>query len=69
MMNKAPMLYEMDAVARKIAGGEWPSTINKDGTRWFPARPLGLYSFVWRCQLAWKVFTGKADAVTWPDGQ
>lgn len=35
---------------------------------WVPARPksAGLVS---RMKSAWKVLTGKADAVIWPEGQ
>lgn len=38
--------------------------------RWVPARPMG-YPGGWRYRIkaAWLVFTGKADAVTWPDGE
>jgi hypothetical protein len=31
-----------------------------------PARPYGLFSFHSRLELAWAVFTGKADALFWP---
>lgn len=37
--------------------------------RWVPARPLGYCSLWSRFALAWQVFTGKADAVFWPEGQ
>lgn len=36
---------------------------------WVPARPLGFSSFSYRCKAAWLVFTGKADALIWPEGQ
>jgi len=39
------------------------------GHRWVPARPLGYSSFMSRVKLAWLVFTGKADAVVWPENQ
>ena len=37
--------------------------------RWVPARPIRLIG--WRHDLreAWAVFTRKADAFTWPEGQ
>lgn len=35
--------------------------------RWVPARALGFASFRSRLHCAWLVFTGKADAVTWPE--
>jgi hypothetical protein len=34
---------------------------------WVPARPLGLASIINRIKCAWLVFTGKADAVIWPE--
>lgn len=34
--------------------------------RWVPARSLGFMSFGHRVKAAWLVFTGKADALTWP---
>jgi|GEM_PF-5438269 len=39
------------------------------GDKWVPARPLGFQSFGSRVKLAWMVFTGKADALIWPEGQ
>lgn len=37
--------------------------------KWVPARPLGAVGIVARIKAAWLVFTGKADAVTWPEDQ
>lgn len=34
--------------------------------KWQPARPRGYQSLFRRFRLAWWVFTGKADALTWP---
>ncbi|MNF93685.1 hypothetical protein D3C85_149310 [compost metagenome] len=39
------------------------------GNQWVPMRPLGYGGIVRRIKLAWMVFTGKADAVTWPGNQ
>lgn len=39
------------------------------GGRYMPSRPLGYPSFRHRLAAAWLVFTGRADAVTWPGGQ
>ena len=41
-------------------------TASADGETWWPARPLGYPSFRYRLKAAWLVFTGRADAVTWP---
>lgn len=37
--------------------------------RWVPARPEGYATLRHRIKCAWLVFTGKADAVRWPEGQ
>ena len=34
--------------------------------RWVPARALGWQSWTMRWKAAWLVFTGRADALTWP---
>ena len=46
-------------------------TSAKVGDKWVPARPLN-----WTCRTladrfreAWAVFTGKAEAFEWPEGQ
>lgn len=41
-----------------------------DGSRvWVPARPEGYASILVRFRAAWLVFTGRADALVWPEGQ
>jgi hypothetical protein len=37
--------------------------------QWVQCRPEGYSSFFYRVKAAWLVFTGKADALTWPKGQ
>lgn len=34
--------------------------------QWVPARPLGWTGLLYRLRAAWMVFSGRADAVTWP---
>ena len=36
-----------------------------DGGKWVMARPEPYYHWTARFKLAWLVFTGRADAVTW----
>ena len=39
---------------------------------WMPCRPLpwyGLQGVIRRAKSAWAVFTGRADAFVWPEGQ
>jgi hypothetical protein len=35
------------------------------GEYWVPARPLSMTGIKTRIMLAWKVFTGECDALTW----
>lgn len=62
-MNKAPNKYTLKELLETISDG---SKVEVNG-RWYPARPLGYYSLRSRLKIAWAVFTGKADAVTWPE--
>lgn len=36
---------------------------------WVPVRPITISDIRTRMKAAWLVFTGKADAVVWPEGQ
>ena len=47
------------------------STSSEINGRWVPARPINFryQSFIEKLRDAWAVFTGKADAVIWPEGQ
>ena len=65
-MKRAPSLWEFRQLQNygELVGAE--AQING---KWVPARPLGLGTIVSRLKLAWMVFTGKADAVVWPEGQ
>lgn len=40
-----------------------------DGKNYYPARPLGWTCIQMRFRAAWMAFTGRADVVTWPQGQ
>ena len=46
---------------------EWQSS--NDGENWVPSRAVGFASPWYRIKAAWLVFTGKADALVWPQGQ
>jgi len=37
--------------------------------KWIPARPLGFPGLWQRLRASWLVFSGKADALLWPEGQ
>ena len=43
---------------------QWDVSTEVNG-KWVEARPLGYSSFFRRFKLAWKVFTGKYDALKW----
>ncbi|MDY6957858.1 MAG: hypothetical protein SVK08_01740 [Halobacteriota archaeon] len=48
---------------------EWDTDRESDCHGWIPARPMSRYgvNLIWRLQLAWYVFIGKADALGWQD--
>ena len=39
-----------------------------DDGKWRPVRPIPPRFLRWRLRAAWLVFTGKADALIWPEG-
>ena len=43
---------------------EWDCDAKIDG-KWTPARPIGMGGVKRRFKMAWLVFTGKADVLTW----
>lgn len=67
-MNQSPTLYTL----YNLLHDRYSTSALING-KWVPARPLpfyyGLYSIIHRTKLALMVFTGKADVVTWPEGQ
>lgn len=62
---KYPTIWQLNNLLRS-AGTVQAST---DGNTWHHARPAGYPSIKQRIKAAWLVFTGKADAVVWPEGQ
>lgn len=64
-MKNAPTLYSLGRLIASTNSGCQAGI----GQRWVPARPMGFYSIGNRLRCAWLVFTGRADAVTWPGGQ
>jgi len=61
-MRQYPRIVCVTEVVKKATKHQ---TELSDG-RWVPARALGFMSFGQRVKAAWLVFTGKADALTWP---
>ena len=65
-MRQAPSLYTLAELrSERLAD----TTVKMPDGSWAPARPEGYDSLQNRFRLAWLVFKGKADAVTWPGNQ
>lgn len=60
-MKRAPTNWTIKSLVQHINDGPW---VRETG---MPARPYGFYSLRSRIKLAWMVFTGRADALTWED--
>lgn len=61
IFKQTPQLFNADHLRTK----EWPLVqINAIGP-WFLSRPLSLTCIRTRFKLAWKVFTGQYDALSW----
>jgi len=63
-VKNAPTLWTLKRLVDYVNKGECLAETKTEG--WVPARPLGYYSLSSRVKIAWKVFRGQADAVTWP---
>lgn len=61
-LNTAPYEWTIYGLIDHIRNGPQAQI----GMSWVPARPYGLFSLRNRLRLAWMVFTGRADALTWP---
>jgi len=62
---KNPMLYSADQIKNWNVDKK---CVDQEGNEyWIPARPEGMYSLKSRFILAWKVFSGKCDALYWMD--
>ena len=61
-----PNVYRLAGLLRAADGTSMTEVA--DG-RWVPSRPLGFQAWHQRWRAAWLVFTGKADAVVWPENQ
>lgn len=61
--------YPAAVRAEAIVGKVPEVSESRDGRTWHPARAAGYPTLASRFRLAWAVFTGRADALFWPDGQ
>ena len=64
-MNKAPSKWALTALYKYCAGGGCMAEYAPG--KWAPARPEGFFSLRNRLKCAWLVFTGRADALVWPE--
>lgn len=61
-MNEAPYEWTIRALMKHAE----TSLTQVKGGDYEPTRVYGFYSLGNRLRLAWKVFTGEADALCWP---
>jgi hypothetical protein len=61
---KYPKTWKLEHLVRHISSNSVSVQI---GDKWVPARPCGFCSFRSRLRAAWLVYTGRADAVEWPE--
>jgi hypothetical protein len=62
-MRRAPSVYTPSTLAAALKDAPPRAAL---GGKWLPARPLGMFSIKSRLQLAWEVFSGRADVLRWP---
>jgi hypothetical protein len=63
-VKKYPIVWQLDCLIK------WSkSNRTSNGNNYYPVRPFGWPSLSSRVQIAWLVFTGRADAVIWPGDQ
>lgn len=62
------MRYPDITTVRSVIDGAQHTSAGING-KWVPARPIGFQSLGSRLRATWLVFTGRADALIWPEGQ
>jgi hypothetical protein len=67
-MKQTPKIYQLERLIKIISTD--PDMVKKNG-KWVPSRPISFIGLAFgiRLHVAWKVFTGKADAVVWPEDE
>lgn len=63
--NRAPTVWTLRGLFERAITVQ----TSHDGKNYYPGRPIGLDTVGNRIRCAWMVFTGRADAVIWPEGQ
>ena len=64
--RQCPVIYTLETVLKIPDGCD---EMSPDDKVWYPARPLNPGWRFDRLRAAWLVWTGRADAFTWPGGQ
>jgi hypothetical protein len=62
-MKRSPTLYRL----RELFEGANSCSTQLPNGKWVPARLMGFFHFPTRVRIAWGVFTGRYDAVVWPE--
>lgn len=63
-MRQPPTIWSLQSLV------EWTTqALTQIDGKWVPKRPMGGVGLSDRIKAAWLVFTGKADAVIWPEDQ
>ncbi len=65
IIKSCPVIWRLKDLI--ISANELSTEVEKG--KWVPARPIGAFGIIHRLKATWLVFTGRADAVTWPNGQ
>ena len=65
IFKKSPLVWRLKDLF--VSANELRCEIEKG--KWVPCRPIGYFGIRHRFRAAWLVFSGQADAVTWPNGQ
>lgn len=65
ILKSCPIIWNLKHLM--ISANELSVEVEKG--KWVPCRPIGAFGFIHRLKATWLVFSGRADAVTWPNGQ
>lgn len=63
-MKQVPTIWNLKELLNSAT-----SLSAKINDKWVPCRPEAAIGIKARFKAAWAVFTGRADAVIWPEGQ
>lgn len=68
--KRSPSVHSVMYLTDPTNTGTQREIVDAQGnSRWVPCRSEGLGTLRHRIKCAWLVFTGRADALTWPEDQ